>query len=65
MICGRVFRLCVKQCVSVCTYVFVCLHLHMHLLNCVEFFVTPGTVALFCPWDFPDKNTGVDCYFLL
>ena len=20
---------------------------------------------LLCPWDFPGKNTGVDCYFLL
>ena len=20
---------------------------------------------LLCPWDSPDKNTGVDCYFLL
>ena len=20
---------------------------------------------LFCPWDFPGKNTGVGCYFLL
>ena len=27
----------------------------------------PWTVAtrLLCPWDFPGKNTGVDCYFLL
>ena len=22
-------------------------------------------VRLFCPWDFPGKNTGVDCHFLL
>ena len=21
--------------------------------------------SLFCPWDFPSKNTGVDCYSLL
>ena len=29
--------------------------------------VTPWTVAarLLCPWDFPGKNTGVDCHFLL
>ena len=29
--------------------------------------VTPWTVAtrLLCPWDFPVKNTGVGCYFLL
>ena len=29
--------------------------------------VTPWTVAhrLLCPWDFPSKNTGVGCRFLL
>ena len=26
---------------------------------------TPGTVARQAPWDFPSKNTGVGCYFLL
>ena len=31
-------------------------------------FKTPWTVShprLFCPWNFPGKNTGVDCHFLL
>ena len=30
-------------------------------------FVTPRTVTtrLFCPWDFPGKNTGVGYYFLI
>ena len=30
-------------------------------------FATPFTVParLLCPWDFPDKNTGVGCHFLL
>ena len=29
--------------------------------------VTPGTISLqiFCLWDFPGKNTGVGCHFLL
>ena len=29
--------------------------------------MTPWTVPtrLLCPWDFPCKNTGVDCHFLL
>jgi len=29
--------------------------------------MTPWTIAtrLLCPWDFPDKNTGVGCYALL
>ena len=26
---------------------------------------TPGTVACQATWDFPGKNTGVDCHFLL
>ena len=30
-------------------------------------FVTPWTVParLLCPWDFPSKNTGMGCHFLL
>ena len=31
-------------------------------------FATPLTLLpamLLCPWDFPDKGTGVDCHFLL
>ena len=33
----------------------------------VQLFATPWTVTtrLLCPWDFPGKNTGVDCHFLL
>ena len=23
-----------------------------------------ATASLLCPWDFPDKDTGVGCYFL-
>ena len=32
----------------------------------VQLFVTPWTVAsrLLCPWDSPEKNTGVDCHSL-
>ena len=38
------------------------------LLGRVWLFVTPWTVwpaRLLCPWDFPGKNTGVCCHFLL
>ena len=28
-------------------------------------FATPWAFRLLCPWDFPGKNTGVLCYFLL
>ena len=26
---------------------------------------TVTSQALFCPWAYPGKNTGVDCHFLL
>ena len=37
------------------------------LLSCVRLFVTPWTVALQAPlsMNFPGKNTGVGCHFLL
>ena len=38
------------------------------LLIGVQLFATPwtvGTTRLLCPWDFPGKNTGVGCHFLL
>ena len=37
------------------------------LLSCVRLFVTPGLQLprLLCPWNFPGKNTGVGCHFLL
>ena len=37
-------------------------------LICVQLFKTPWTeepARLLGPWDFPGKNTGVGCYFLL
>ena len=45
---------CVCVCVCVCS-------------SCVRLFVTPWTVAarLLCAWDFPGKNIGVGCHFLL
>ena len=44
-------------------YVIVC----AQSLSVVWLFVTSWTVAyrLLCPWDFPGKNTGVGCHFLL
>ena len=32
------------------------------VLSCVQVFVMPW---LLCPWNFPGKNTGVGCHFLL
>ena len=42
-------------------------YVHIQLLSYTRLFATPWTVTtrLFCPWDFPGKNTGVDWYFLL
>ena len=46
-------------------------HTHIVYLCCmlshVWLFVTLWTVTarFFCPWDSPDKNTGVGCHFLL
>ena len=36
-------------------------------LSHVRLFATPWTIAyqVLCPWDFPGKNTGVGCHFLL
>ena len=36
-------------------------------LRCIWLFATPWTVAhqVLLPWDFPGKNTGVGCHFLL
>ena len=36
-------------------------------VSCVWLFVTLwiGPTGLLCPWDFPSKNTGVGCHFLL
>ena len=34
-------------------------------LSNVRLFATPWTAWLLSPWDFPGKNTGVGCHFLL
>ena len=36
-------------------------------LSRVQLFATPWTIAyqLLCPWDFPGKNSGMGCHFLL
>ena len=50
---------------------FCCPHLSwlyiVGVLSHVWFFATPWSVPtrLLCPWDFPGKNTGVGCHFLL
>ena len=41
---------------------YVCCALFLHQ---VWLFATPWTTRLLCPWNFPGKNTGVSCHFLL
>ena len=47
---------CVYVCVCVCVYSVVSDSLWPHEL---------WPARLFCPWDFPGKNTGMGCHFLL
>ena len=37
----------------------------VHVLSRVWLFSVPGTTRLLCPWNFPGKNTGMGCHFLL
>ena len=61
----------------VCIYVYVCVcvcvytHTHACVLSCfscVQLLQHHGLTMLtrlLCPWNFPGKNTGVGCHFLL
>ena len=50
-------------------YLCVCVCVCAHVLSCGQLFATPWTVArptpLFAHGNFPGKNTGVGCHFLL
>ena len=46
---------------QVCVYVCVCMCVLSHVWLCDPMEPT----SLLCPWDLPDKNTGVGCHFLL
>ena len=50
-----------------CKHLFSSCPLVCIMLSHSQLFVTPWTVACrrLCPWDFPGKNTGVGCHFLL
>ena len=49
-----------------CSPVFALLDLvHAHSLSRLQLFATPWPTSLLCPWNFPGKNTGVGCHFLL
>ena len=41
------------------------IHTHTHVYSMSDSLRPHGlqSARLFCPWDFSDKNTGVDCQF--
>ena len=55
------YMVCLHVCVCVCVCARVCVASH------VRPFATLWKIAHkpLCPWDFPGKNTGVGCHFLL
>ena len=52
---------------SLCVYMCVCIHVCTQSFSCVWLIVTPWTAVhqILCAWNFPGKNTGVGCHFLL
>ena len=51
------------KCVCVCVCVCVCSVAQLYLTLCDPHGLYPN--RLLCPWDFPGKNIGVGCHFLL
>ena len=53
------------MCACVCAR--TCARAHAHSLSCVQLLLPHGLqpIRLLCPWNFPGKNTGVGCHFLL
>ena len=52
-----------SQCVGVCACACVCVSRSVVSYSLRPHGLQPSRVL--CPWDFPGKNTGVDCYSLL
>ena len=50
------------ECECMCMHVCVC-----SALSCAQLFATQGLLLtrFLCPWNFPDKNSGVGCFFPL
>ena len=46
-------------------YVCVCVYVCAHTLSCPVISDSLQTHGLLRPWDFPGKNSGVGCHFLL
>ena len=39
--------------------------MYMHTQSCLTHCGPMEPIRLLCPWDFPGKNTGAGCHFLL
>ena len=60
---------CVYACVCKCVYVCICVSVCICVCSVAQPCLTLRHYGLqpprlLCPWDFPDKNTGVACHFL-
>ena len=44
---------------------YTCMHIRMLIYVCCYFIAKLCLTLLWPPWDFPGKNTGVGCHFLL
>ena len=60
-------KLCRKLCVCVCMCVWVCVYVCVCAQSCLTLcdLVDRCPPNSLCPWNFPGKNTGMGCYFLL
>ena len=56
-------KMCVCVCVCVCMYACVCIHAQLCPTLCDLHGLWPA--RLLCLWNFPGKNSGVVCHFLL
>ena len=57
---------CVCLCLCVCVCVCVCVCMHSVTQVCLTLWDPLEAVTrLLCPWNFPSKNIGARCYFLL
>ena len=57
---------CVYVCVCVCVYIYM--YICCSVAKLYQTFLQPHglqTTRLLHPWNFPGKNTGVGCHFLL
>ena len=63
----KFFNLNIKKCLKKWKCLCSIGLLLLLLLSPVQLSAAPWTVAarFLCPWDFPGKNTGVGCHFLL